>query len=108
MKTLTTDNTLIQMKEQLLRLYSPDIETYLKQTLDELNQQNFLRQRAYYRNLFYEFESRELEFSLTRLKPFYLEINYAMTSLNIVLQNANNAMNIIRCLENVCSLLDKI
>ncbi|MBV6628194.1 MAG: hypothetical protein KI793_35630 [Rivularia sp. (in: Bacteria)] len=108
MKLLATDNTLVQMQEQLYRLYSPDIEINFKKTLDELNQQNFLRQRAYYRNFFYELESEQLEFTLIKLKPFYIEINYAIANLNIVLQNANNAMNIIRCLENVCFLLNKM
>ena len=108
MKALTTDKTFIQMKEQLIKLYSPDIENNLQKNLDEINQQNFIRQRACYRNFFYELQSHELELSLKKLKTFSIEINRVMTNLNTILQDVNNAINIIRSLEEICSLLKKI
>ncbi|MFQ4144880.1 hypothetical protein [Chlorogloeopsis sp. ULAP02] len=105
---LTDKNLLRKMREQVLKLYSAEVQLAFEKEQDESKKKAFLNQRQYYDNYLHELEKHNLESLLARMKPLEIELSRAITSLDNALKRVNNTVNIISNIQMISSIIARI
>ncbi|MEA5595444.1 hypothetical protein [Rivularia sp. UHCC 0363] len=105
---MTTTNLLAQMRQQVSKLYSQEVQTKIERERDEAKRKAFVNQRKYYDDCLHKLEVQNLERISAKMKPLEPELNRAITSLNNALQSVQNTVNIISNISSVSSLIARI
>ncbi|MBE9213919.1 hypothetical protein IQ247_14800 [Plectonema cf. radiosum LEGE 06105] len=104
----TTTNLLPKMREQVSKLYSPEVQIKIEQERDEAKKKAFVTQRKYYDDYLHQLEIQNLQGILEKMKPLEAELNRAIQSLDNSIQSVNNAVNIISGIQSVSSIVARI
>lgn len=105
---LATNNILTQMREQVSKLYSANVQLAFEKEPDELKKKAFINQREHYKNSLHELEKQDLKSVLAQMKPLEAEFKQAITSLDNALQSVKNTVNIISNIQSVTSIVARI
>lgn len=105
---LTTDNLLNQIRKQVLKLYSPEIQLVFEAELDKTKKEEFIQEREDYRHYLYQLELQDLQTVLLRMRLLENDLNIAIQSLDNALEDVNNTVTIISSIQYITSIMARI
>ncbi|WP_144415957.1 hypothetical protein [Calothrix sp. 336/3] len=105
---VTTENLLSQMREQVLKLYSAEIQLAFEKEVDESKQRDFVNYRESYQNNLHQLEKQDLGQVLAKMQTLEAELSQAIASLNGALQTMNNTVNTLRNIRLVSTIIGRV
>ncbi|AKG20079.1 hypothetical protein IJ00_01040 [Calothrix sp. 336/3] len=96
------------MREQVLKLYSAEIQLAFEKEVDESKQRDFVNYRESYQNNLHQLEKQDLGQVLAKMQTLEAELSQAIASLNGALQTMNNTVNTLRNIRLVSTIIGRV
>jgi len=104
----STNNLLTQMRQQVAKLYSPQVQLAFEKEQNKANQAAFIKHRQFFDNYLHTLERQSLITILAKTQGSKAELETAINSLNKALQNVNNTVDIVSTIEKVTRIMTRI
>lgn len=104
---LTNNQLIAALRNNVAELNSPKVQLKIEQQANELEKQEFLKERQKVRNYLHILGRQELANIVAKMKPLEPELNQAITDLDRELKNINSTVKIISSIRMVTKVLAK-